>query len=547
MTTAKSFIKKIFGEYMLPDRFPLIFVNTFLAGYFFGEEGLCVFALLLPIYYLFIVVGTWLNFGAFSMTMRSVAQDVGEIARSYSKLALVSSLTVGVILFAALQIFFEPLLDILSVPAEMRAIATAYGRMLIAVGVLLMLSTYILQFLKVASMQRQLKLIYKVMLLLSAAVSYVCVEWLNFGLEGLAVGMSAALIFCMMFEGRRLKRHFGENLFAPIREPIQSLRRLLYASSAMALSKLLSLSQIFLFNTACLKIYGAEGVAVFASLLMAIRICRTASAMTLQAVTPMLSIELGDHNVKAMMLTLKEALRRGLTFAGLLPIVILWFGATWLASKTSLSPQWQEVLAYGFQVYGLSLIFAGTNAIFLTALLALRHEIFANVLAVLRSFALLVLFIIWQPHHIWWSFLFAEAVTFAILVAGIFMLQRLKGYRTPLLLEAGVFRPSCYEVFDFAEATWSTDALEKFLERQKISSRRVLAELEGWRRRFEENTPQGKKHYLAVHVYTDEKNLHMTLRDNGKRLPRSSSFALKYALGLNSIFYTESLTKGGRV
>lgn len=547
MTTEKSFIKKIFSEYMLPDRFPLIFVNTFLAGYFFGEDGLCVFSLLLPIYYLFIVVGTWINFGAFSMTIRSVGEDAGEIARSYSKLALMSSLAVGAILFVALQIFLDPILDILSVPPELRAMATIYGRTLIAVGFLLIVSTYILQFLKIASMQRQLKLIYKVMLALSAAVSYVCIKFLNFGLEGLAVGMSAALIFCMIFEGRRLHKHFGKNLFAPVREPLQSMRRLLYASSAMALSKLLSLSQIFLFNTACFKIYGASGVAVFATLLMAIRVCRTASAMTLQAITPMLSVELGDHNIKAMMLTLKEAIRRGLTFAGLLPIVILWFGATWFAAKTSLTPQWQEVLAYGFQVYALSLIFAAVNAIFLTALLAMRHEIFANVLAVLRSFALLVLFIIWQPHHIWWSFLFAEAVTFVILIAGIFILQKFKGYRTPLLLETGIFRPSCYTVFDFAEQSWATDTLEKFLERQKINSRQILAELQNWRQCFEKNTPQAKKHYLAVHLYTDEKFLHMTLRDNGKRMPRSENCAVKYALGLNSIFYKESLTKGGKV
>lgn len=52
MKAEQSFTKKVFEKYMLPDKFPLVAINTFIAGYFFGEEGLGIFAFLLPIYYL---------------------------------------------------------------------------------------------------------------------------------------------------------------------------------------------------------------------------------------------------------------------------------------------------------------------------------------------------------------------------------------------------------------------------------------------------------------------------------------------------------------
>ena len=542
MKAEQSFTKKVFEKYMLPDKFPLVAINTFIAGYFFGEEGLGIFAFLLPIYYLFVVIGTWVNFGAFTLTMRSIGQDEGEVARGYSKLALTFSIAVGAILFLTLQIFFPQMLELLGMPAELFDKAEKCGRILLTVGLIIVPTCYAVQFLKIVGMQLRLKPVFQTMMILDAAVSCCCVKFLGFGLEGIAIGIGSSILFCLAFSFRLLHKNFGKNLFAPIREPIERLKKLLYAGSPMALSKFLSLSQIFLFNTICFKLYGTPGVAIFSAVLMAIRICRTPLSMSIQAITPMFLIELGDHNIKAIMLTLKETIRRGLTFAGLLPTLPLFFGASWFASKSDLDPIWHGIMADAFQAYALSIIFAVINSIFLTALLTLEHEIFANVLAVLRSFLLLAIFLAWQPEYLWWSFLFAEAVTFLILIAGIFFLQKFKGYRTPVLLEEKVFRPSCYEVFDYKEKNWATDKLEAFLEQRKISARAALEELQNWRRRFEENTPNGKKHYLAVHLHTDEKFLYMTLRDNGNRIERTQP-NIKYALGLNNIYLRKSLAE----
>ena len=71
MTAEKTFFKKLVKEYMVPDRLPLIAVSTFLAGYFFGENGVATFTLMLPLYFLFIIAGTWINFGAFSLSKPS--------------------------------------------------------------------------------------------------------------------------------------------------------------------------------------------------------------------------------------------------------------------------------------------------------------------------------------------------------------------------------------------------------------------------------------------------------------------------------------------
>ena len=139
-------------------------------------------------------------------------------------------------------IFFQEILTLLKVPPELWNLAEPFGKTLAGVGVLLVLSCYVLQFLKVAGMQKQLKLIYKVMLAINAGVTFCCIKFLNFGAEGLALGMGAATLFCIIFEGKRLYKFFGMNLIAPIKEPFYFLRKLLKAGNALALSKIFSLS-----------------------------------------------------------------------------------------------------------------------------------------------------------------------------------------------------------------------------------------------------------------------------------------------------------------
>lgn len=555
MNAEKTFFKQIVKEYMVPDRLPLIAISTFLAGYFFGKDGVATFTYLLPLYFLFIIAGTWINFGAFSLSMRAIGNNEKDFAQAYSHLALKTSIAAGILLTALILIFFPQILTLLKVPPELWNLAEPFGKTLAAVGILLVLSCYVLQFLKVAGMQKQLKLIYKAMLAINAGVAFCCIKFLNFGMEGLALGMGAATLFGIVFEGKRLYKFFGMNLIAPIEQPFTLLKKLLRAGNALALSKIFSLSQIFLFNLICYKFYGVEGVAVFGVLQIAVRLCRIASSMTFQALTPLLLIELGDKNIKAMMLTLKETLRRGLIFAAFIPMAILFGAADWLATKTSLDSAWYTLLIEGFHCYGLSLILAAINATFIIAFLCLGHNLFSNLIAFLRSFLLLIVFI-WgiaaaQPDLLWWCFLFAEAGAFIFLVAGIFFLQKTKNLKTPLLLDVKYFRPSAYFVLSREENSLNSarSEIEKFTA-PNLSAENISKKLQEWLKIFDENSPRKKNHLTAVHLYKDGNDLKITLRDNGKRFnynaylkdysaAQNEKFSFKYALGLNNIYFVK--------
>jgi Na+-driven multidrug efflux pump len=437
MSDEKKFMDKLFKGYMLPDRFPLIAVNTFFAGYFFSENGLAAFSFVLPIYFLFIVIGFAINFGAFSLAVKSIGHSETESARRYSSSALFLSILTGIILAAVVNIFFEPLIELFGVPQELYPLVGTYGRLMGIAGFFLVISLYILQFLKLFGMQTQLKKVYKIMLVMNAAIGYSLMKFFNFGMEALAISMIIALAFCIIFEGVQLYKRVGKNLFAQVTLSEIPITEMLKASSAITLSKIFSLSQILMFNYFLFKIFGIEGVSVFSSLQIAIRICRTGSGMTLQGITPILTIEHSDKNLTAILLMLKIAIKRAMIFAVLFTIALVFFG-----DKFTQNPMTVEAL----KIYAFSLIPAYINAIMITIFLTLGHLRFSNLLAFLRSFLLLILFLIFAQDYVWWSFLFAEITTLIILIIGNVILSKKENLRTPLLLKLEEFKPTLYFV-----------------------------------------------------------------------------------------------------
>lgn len=535
MSDEKKFMDKLFKGYMLPDRFPLIAVNTFFAGYFFSENGLAAFSFILPIYFLFIVTGFAINFGAFSLAVKAISRSESESARRYSSSALLLSILTGIILAAAVNIFFEPLIKLFGVPSEIYPIIEMYGRLMGVAGFLLIISLYILQFLKLFGMQKQLKKVYKIMLVMNAIAGYSLIKFFNFGLEALAISMIITLIFCIVFEGRKLHKIVGKNLFAPVKISEIPVSEMLTASSAITFSKIFSLSQILMYNYFLFKIFGVEGVAVFASLQIAIRICRTGSGMTLQGITPILTIEHGDKNLAAMLLMLKIAIKRAMIFAVLFTIALIFFG-----DKFTQNPMTLEA----FQIYALSLIPAYINAIMITIFLTVGHLKFSNLLAFLRSFLLLFLFLYFMQDYVWWSFLFAEIATLIILVIGGVFLKKKENLQTPLLLKLEEFKPTLYFVVNHEKGVTfeQSQKISDFLQKQNISALQnsCIEIINKILNLNKEHSDLEKDNFTSVQITHTGENLLLVARSNGKlfdyRNLISEDWNFKFILGLNNFY-----------
>ena len=93
-----------------------------------------------------------------------------------------------------------------------------------------------------------------------------------------------------------------------------------------------------------------------------------------------------------MFLIFKNALIRAVIFTGL-PAVVIFFGANFLATQSSLNPANYDFAANALRVYSLSVVLAAINSIFITLYLSTDHKILSNVAEFMRSIVAIIIFL----------------------------------------------------------------------------------------------------------------------------------------------------------
>lgn len=520
MHTEQKYISNLCKSYMFPpDKIPLIVSNTILAGYFFGESGLAVVSLFMPIYFLFETLGFWINYGGLIKTLEAIGENQTLSARSYSKLSLMLSIGVGIISAAIMLIFFDNLLEILAVPENLKILAYDYGKTFAFAGFLLILCSYTWQFVKVVGLQKNIKRIYVLIMVVNVIACVISEKVFGLGIISLVTGMIVAEIFILVFSGILLHKNFHENLFAEIQEPVNSTLKLIYAGSSPSAGKFYSLFQVLLLNLFLLHFFGERGVAVFAVLQVAIRICRLHSQVTWQPMPPLFAMEFADKNVASMLLILKNSLQHAVIFA-VLPAVVIYFGADFLAAQSSLNPDSYDFAADALSTYSLSVVLAAINSVFITLYLSTKHKIISNLAEFMRSIVAIITFLkISTPEDVFWSFLFAEVGGTLILLTGAIFIKQSRNVKTILLLGEEFFKPSLFIVADRKVGITS----EQNEQLQTFLSRDALKFVSEWLTLLKKFSDTGKDDFLAIHIFRENDRLQITLRGTGNLFEYSSN------------------------
>ena len=466
-----------------------------------------------------------------------MSKNETQQARAYSSLALISSMIFGVILSIIVILTFQNLIELLEIPEGLHQLAEDYGIMMAVSGIFLVIASYCWQFVKMIGLQAKIRKIYILIMLIDALVAIICIKIFNLGIIALPIGMIGALLFVIGMSGLWFSKTFKKNLFAKIKNPVKSFLEILGAGSAASLGKFYSLFIVFFFNLVLMQNYGVEGVAVFATIQMAIRICRLHSQVTWQPLLPILTMEYGDKNFESMSLLMKHSLKQAI-FMAVLPAIVIFFGADYFITNSSVDVSFYNFAVESFKAYSLSVVFAAINSIFIIAYSITNHKVFSNVLELLRSLILIVLFInCTDSSLIFWSFLFAEVVTLILIAAGGFILCKLNNLKSPLLLKDEFFRPSLFLIVDRQQGLTN----ENKNQIKIITNEKIVKFIDEWLQVVKKFSDTGKNDFTSIHI-TDNR---ITLRSAGKLYNYNSDSQAKEIIqhleGLNSSKYTYTL------
>lgn len=522
MNAENRYIKILFKGLMIPpDKIPLIVSNTVLAGYFFGKKGLAMVTLLMPIYFFFETIGLWINYGAFNKSIEEIAKNETLKARSYSKLSLMTSIVLGVIISILVIIFNQELMTYLLITDK--EFTQNYLIIMAISGIFLIIASYCWQFVKMIGLQSLIKKIYIPIMIVDIIVSSLCVKVFSLGLESLAIGMLISNIFVIVISGSTLKKSFKGNLLGEIQNPIESLKEIILSGSAVCLEKFYSLIQMFFINSILITSLSTEAVAVFGSMQTAIRICRLHSQVCWQPLVPVLIMEYVNKNVKLMKKFFNHSLKQAFVMA-LLPALVLYFGVEKLIPEEILESTMYEFAVTGYQAYALSVIPAAITTNFIVMFMIRNWRLFANILQFLRSFLFIGIYIrIGEPLDIFWCWLFAECATLIVLAVGIM-----------IFLKKRMAVENYFEVYDRNEEM-NFDKVKEF------AGDEVVAFIQEKIKVLKENSDTGKNDLTMINLLKEETGFKLTIRSMGKYFDYGKIFEdckCTFTLGMNNLYVT---------
>lgn len=432
-------LKAVFKRYIIPARLPLFTINMLLAGHYLGAEAMNVLTLLLPIYLLFNILGTWINVGAFTQVMRAVSEDRPQDARSFSTLAIVWTAAASLVVSLLLLSMWQPFLSLLGVTAQLKSAADSYGRILAVGGIFIAFFQYPFQFLKLAGLQRVNIPLFIAVSILDAALGWLLLEFLGMQLAGLALAAIVALALIGLGGFIVLRRAHRQHLLGRIQNFTASSRLIFSSGSALALSKAYELVQITCLNSFIFYLLGADGLVIFAVVLSLLHISGILFSLVVQPVTPLAGYYYGQRDRLNLVAVLKLSLQKACLF-GALPTVTLLFFHEQVACLSGVPDELLGMAGAALLYLAAAFIPMGLNVVLMAYYATTGKYWLANGIAIVRSIVLMGAYMLLaelQMFNIWANYAVVEWLTFCMIL----LLCRKVGRGQNGLERIALFRP----------------------------------------------------------------------------------------------------------
>ncbi|NLY09432.1 MAG: MATE family efflux transporter [Tissierellia bacterium] len=388
--------------------------DTLIVGQALGREGLAALNLSIPMINIMQGLGLLLGFGGATALSRAVGRGDYNRAKQWAEKTLSWSVITGIILLIILQLFFNPLLELLTGGGEAIEGAKEY------LGILLWFSPFYVLFQTAVVLLRNdggSKLAMKALLLCSGiniVLDIVFVFGFSMGLYGAGIATGIAqviglIVSTLHFKNAVILRGLQPKLLAPF--------KLMGKGMSSFVTEISQGIVIFAFNAILISLVGGIGVSSYA-IIANLSLMFTAVFLGLaQGAQPILSEAFGAGDMR----TFKEALGYARNVNWVLSVIVVLVCI--IIPKTMASifitndSQVLSMTTTGLRIYSLGFIFLGYNLIGSIELQsrAKNKEAFIFSLArgmlVLISMALLLTSII-NIYGTWLAFFASELVGF---------------------------------------------------------------------------------------------------------------------------------------
>jgi putative MATE family efflux protein len=399
-------------------------IDGIFIGRYLGAQSLAALNLLVPLMYVPYGLSLMFGVGGATMIARLSGQGRMDEARRVFTQALWSMLLVSIVLSAIILGNTAAIAEFMGATGELAVHVEAYLSSY-AWFILFAQALYALElFLRTEGAKAATFGLYAMFLgaLVNVVLDYLLIVTLPLGMKGagLATGISM-----MVSSGLMLGFHvFKARKIKPCRHAFKGgsqVGRMLYNGSSEFLGAIAPVVTIFVFNRLILDTYGETGLAAYAILEYMTLAVTVAMVGFVQSMQPMVSFYRGAGKTRAMRTVLSFGAAGAIGAAVLAAIVMLTFSRqlTFLFLPEG-GPAW-DILAKVVPWYALAFLPAAGNLIIAGYLTALERPAASAIIAVLRSWILLLaslvlLQIYFGGESIWYALMITELLTLAVSV-----------------------------------------------------------------------------------------------------------------------------------
>lgn len=486
------FIKSIFYKSLLPSIIAILssvigqIANTIIVGKVLGAEALSIISLVVPIYYIFATIGNLFGIGG-SVVCSSLMGE-GKYDKSHKAFTVTYiANTVISLLFSVVTIACLPwLLRLLGTTDALFNDVYNYSIVMIIGGVFTSGVYLAFNFLRLDGRYRSSMMVFIIMAIVNVSFDLLFTIVMKTGIVGISIATSAgaaaaAIMGVVIFFTQSKNFLFVKVSF---REIISKAFNIIKVGSPGAVENICILLRSFTLNLILLTGFGALALSAFCVIGSVNAFALSIIAGAAGTIVPFISIFSAQKDTVSIKQVLKLALKISVFMTAVVSIVCIFFPGQIGAVFGMVNEQAQVFVKPAIILFGLSLIPAQVNSIFISLHLSNNQTKLANLLTLLRQFLLIVVFavLLSKPfgiNGVWYSFLAAELLTMVVCAISHFVIYKKNQQLSKwTLLDESAEKNGSYISFSVANSVTSVmenvEKISEFCEKNELSPKRTM-------------------------------------------------------------------------
>lgn len=499
------------------------FVDAVILGNVFGETGLSVLAVALPVYMVYNLFGFAFGVGGSLKVSESIAAEDKAGANVYFTQAVMFSIAAGAVI-AVLGTLFLPEIIRLTGGSGLDA-AADYMLPVVLTAPVFILAPVLSLLIRSDADPFLSTLGITASIVVNIALDLVFIFVLGLGMFGAALAMvlgqlSAVMVYLLHF----LKKHNHLRLCQAAFYP-KAAWVLFRDGFGIASSYVYQSVTLVIINNILSIEAGGGGLAVYNILFNVSMFAYAVFDGISLALTPLVGTFTGEKDSEGVFSTMRLSLKTSFVLGALCALVLLLFAepiAFLFGVKEDL-----PLVALTIRLLALAVVQNCFNCVMASFFQTTNRRVFAGAIYLMRGFVLLIMFSVWLIPVFGVSgtalaIVAAESVTTVFLLLAAAVIKKKGGYRNLFLLSEPVIEKDfLYETIlssDLAQLQSCVGEIEAFCERQNIDKKSAyyinltIEELAANIINF--GFSDGKPHYISIKIALIKKDIYIRLRDD---------------------------------